>query len=131
MALFPCYLILCDLAAVTCYPSFVIQIGDCLLTLPHQLEPFTASQDNPALNHALQQGVLPFPVDRSEVVRGEEEGEPHPSDDWLGAVARGVMVTYAQQILNIPATLPPAAAQQLATDIGVCGGGVGTGVVEG
>ena len=58
-------------------------------------------------------------MDSGEVVRGEEEGEPHPSDDWLGAVARGVMVTYTQQILNIPA-LPPAAAQQLATDIGVC-----------
>ena len=98
-------------------PTPTPQIGDCLLTLPHQLEPFTASQDSPALNHALQQGVLPFPVDGSVAMR-EEEGEAHPSDDWLGAVARGVMATYTQQILNIPA-LPPPAAQQLATDLGV------------
>ena len=35
------------------------QIGDYLLTMPQQLEPFT-SQDNPALNHALQHGRLPF-----------------------------------------------------------------------
>ena len=35
------------------------QIGDCLLTMPQQLEPFT-SQDNPALSHALKHGRLPF-----------------------------------------------------------------------
>jgi hypothetical protein len=90
------------------------QVGDYLLTLPHQLEPFT-SQDNPALNHALQQGVLPFPDDMA--LSKEEEGEPHPSTVWLGAVARGTMATYTQQILHIP-SLPPPAAQQLATDIG-------------
>lgn len=92
-----------------------IQIGDCLLTLPHQLEPFT-SQENPALNHALQHGILPFPDDRGVML--EEEGEPHPSDQWLGAVARGTMITYTQHILHIP-SLPPLAAHQLATDIGM------------
>lgn len=86
-----------------------------MLTLPHQLEPFT-SQDSPALSHALQQGLLPFPPDRV-IMREEEGGEPHPSDQWLGAVARGTMTTYADQILQIP-SLPPAAAHQLATDIG-------------
>lgn len=35
------------------------QIGDYLLTLPQQLEPFT-SQDNPALMAALQRGKLPY-----------------------------------------------------------------------
>lgn len=85
-----------------------------MLTLPHQLEPFT-SQDSPALNHALQHGILPFPDDRD--LARDDEGEPHPSDEWLGAVARGAMTTYAQQVLQI-ASLPPAAARQLATDIG-------------
>ena len=47
------------------------------------------------------------------------EGEGHPSDDWLGAVARGTMDTYVQSILRLdPVT--PQAAQQLATDIGLC-----------
>ena len=37
----------------------LLQIGDYLLTMPQQLEPFT-SQDNPALSHALKHGRLPF-----------------------------------------------------------------------
>ena len=46
-----------------------------------------------------------------------EEGEGHPSDRWLAAVAEGTMATYTENILVIP-SLPPAAAYQLATDIG-------------
>ena len=37
-----------------------VQIGDYLLTLPQQLEPFT-SQESPALSAALKQSHLPFP----------------------------------------------------------------------
>ena len=36
------------------------QIGDYLLTLPQQLDPFT-SQDSPALLAALKAGRLPYP----------------------------------------------------------------------
>ena len=43
--------------------------------------------------------------------------EEHPSDAWLGAIARGTMDTYAKNILQIP-SLPLQAALQLATDIG-------------
>ena len=100
------------------------QIGDYLLTLPQQLEPFT-SQDNPALLHALKHGRLPFPDPEAPPFLlgggggegGGEEGEGHPSDDWLGAIARGTMETYVRCILEI-SSLPPAAAEQLATDIG-------------
>ena len=54
----------------------------------------------------------------TEVVEGEEgETEEHPSDAWLGAIARGTMDTYAKNILHIPG-LPLQAALQLATDIG-------------
>ena len=47
---------------------------------------------------------------------GEGEGEEHPSDAWLGAVARGTMSTYMTNILQIP-SLSQQAASQLATDI--------------
>ena len=146
-----------------------VQIGDYLLTLPQQLEPFT-SQDSPALAAALRDGRLPFPDTDSGLIsqgtctiprivgasnlhthththnthshylpppppppppthihmshtvtesseRGEDDQEDHPSDAWLGAIARGTMETYVQSILQIP-SLPPQAALQLATDIG-------------
>lgn len=46
-----------------------------------------------------------------------DEGEGHPSDRWLAAIAEGTMATYTDNILLIP-SLPPAAAHQLITDIG-------------
>ena len=39
---------------------FLHQIGDYLLTLPQQLEPFI-TQENPALEAAMKAGNLPFP----------------------------------------------------------------------
>ena len=39
-------------------PLYCLQIGDYLLTLPQQLEPFM-SHDNPALASALKTGKLP------------------------------------------------------------------------
>ena len=39
---------------------FLRQIGDYLLTLPQQLEPFI-TQENPALEAAMKAGNLPFP----------------------------------------------------------------------
>ena len=46
-----------------------------------------------------------------------EDGEGHPSDTWLCAVAEGTMETYANSILQIP-SISEAAAEQLTTDIG-------------
>lgn len=55
--------------------------------------------------------------EEEEEGRGEEgEGEEHPSDAWLGAIARGTMSTYMTNILQI-ASLSQQAACQLATDI--------------
>ena len=39
---------------------YLYQIGDYLLTLPQQLEPFI-TQENPALEVAMKAGNLPFP----------------------------------------------------------------------
>ena len=46
----------------------------------------------------------------------DREGEEHPSEAWLGAVARGTMSTYMTNILQI-SSLSQQAASQLATDI--------------
>ena len=46
------------------------------------------------------------------------EGETHPADAWLGAMAHGTMETYVNSILQIT-SLSEDASQQLAADIGV------------
>ena len=47
---------------------FYQKIGDYLLTLPQQLEPFI-TQDNPGLAAAMKAGNLPFPDIQGIVVR--------------------------------------------------------------
>ena len=46
-----------------------------------------------------------------------DEGEGHPSDRWLAAIAEGTMATYTDNILLIP-SLPLGSVHQLITDIG-------------
>lgn len=41
---------------------FVMQVGDSLLTLPEQLEPYF-TQDNPSLISALKEGKIPYQKD--------------------------------------------------------------------
>lgn len=41
---------------------FVMQVGDSLLTLPEQLEPYF-TQDNPTLISALKEGKIPYQKD--------------------------------------------------------------------
>lgn len=53
----------------------------------------------------------------SAVMDVSVEEDWHPSDEWLGAVARGTMETYVDNVLLIPSLSFPA-AQQLVTDIG-------------
>ncbi|XP_019849814.1 PREDICTED: conserved oligomeric Golgi complex subunit 7-like [Amphimedon queenslandica] len=100
-----------DLPSFSLSPlTYITEIGDHLLTLPEQLEPFT-SQDNPSLAAAMKHGRLPFT---------EDDGENRDlslSDMWLDAIARGTMETYVESILKIP-RLTDAAALQLSTDIG-------------
>ncbi|XP_033122594.1 conserved oligomeric Golgi complex subunit 7-like [Anneissia japonica] len=89
--------------------EYITKIGQYLMTLPQQLEPFT-SQENPALAKALERGRLPFPPEQ-----GGLEVE-HLADYWLGAIARGVMYTYVEAILKIE-ELTSHSTRQLITDI--------------
>ncbi|XP_071949491.1 conserved oligomeric Golgi complex subunit 7-like [Antedon mediterranea] len=99
-----------DLPTFSLSPQeYITKIGQYLMTLPQQLEPFT-SQENPALAKALETGRLPFPPEQ-----GGLEVE-HLADYWLGAIARGVMYTYVESILKID-ELTAHAARQLVTDI--------------
>lgn len=101
---------------------YITEIGDYLLTLPQQLEPFT-SQDSPSLVAALQRGHLPY-MDtevqgriRPSVSESEDADiEDHPSQVWISAVARGTMLNYSKNILKIP-SFTEMSAHQLSTDI--------------
>ncbi|XP_071798393.1 conserved oligomeric Golgi complex subunit 7-like [Asterias amurensis] len=99
-----------DLPTFSLSPQeYITKIGQYLMTLPQQLEPFT-SQENPSLEKALETGKLPYPPEA-----GSATAE-HLADYWLGAIARGTMHTYVEAILKIT-ELTPNATRQLATDI--------------
>ncbi|KAK2555452.1 Conserved oligomeric Golgi complex subunit 7 [Acropora cervicornis] len=85
-----------------------LQIGDYLLTLPQQLEPFI-TQDNPGLAAAMKAGNLPFP----DI---QDQDEHNPGSNWLGSIARGTMHVYTESILRIH-ELTPYSTQQLLADI--------------
>ncbi|PIK54807.1 putative conserved oligomeric Golgi complex subunit 7 [Apostichopus japonicus] len=89
--------------------EYITKIGQYVMTLPQQLEPFT-SQDNPMLDKAMETGRLPYPPEP-----GSPEVE-HLADHWLGSVARGTMHSYVEAILKIP-EISPHATRQLGTDI--------------
>ncbi|EDV28101.1 uncharacterized protein TRIADDRAFT_53345 [Trichoplax adhaerens] len=102
-----------DLPTFISPSSYITQIGDYLLNLPQQLEPF-ATQNNPSLEMALKEGKLPYP-DTSD----NEDTSLNVNDTtiyWLGAVARGTVLTYVENIMKIP-TLTDHAARQLIEDI--------------
>ncbi|KAL9988225.1 hypothetical protein ACROYT_G002647 [Oculina patagonica] len=88
--------------------GYITHIGDYLLTLPQQLEPFI-TQENPALEAAMKAGNLPFPDQ-------QDEDEHHPGTYWLGSIARGTMQAYTESILRIH-ELTPYSTQQLLADI--------------
>jgi hypothetical protein len=101
-----------DLPSFSLSPlSYITEIGDQLLTLPQQLEPFTLT-DNPSLMAAMRLGKLPYTNEGSN----RNEGDLNLSDMWLDAISCGTMETYIESILLIP-RLTDAAALQLATDI--------------
>ncbi|XP_022793390.1 conserved oligomeric Golgi complex subunit 7-like [Stylophora pistillata] len=90
--------------------GYITHIGDYLLTLPQQLEPFI-TQENPALETAMRAGNLPFPD-----LQAADEDEHHPGTYWLGSIARGTMHAYTESILRIH-ELTPYSTQQLLADI--------------
>ncbi|CAB4019866.1 conserved oligomeric Golgi complex subunit 7-like [Paramuricea clavata] len=87
--------------------GYITEVGDYLLTLPHQLELFMV-QDNPALETALKAGKLQFSRDTGE--------EQDPASKWLSSVAQATMHTYVESILRIP-ELTVFASKQLVADI--------------
>ncbi|XP_031568834.1 conserved oligomeric Golgi complex subunit 7-like [Actinia tenebrosa] len=87
--------------------GYITHIGDHLLTLPQQLEPFI-TKENPALEAAMKTGKLPFP--------DEQEENIDPASHWLGSIARGTIHTYVENILRIH-ELTPYSTKQLLADI--------------
>ncbi|CAH1780014.1 unnamed protein product [Owenia fusiformis] len=97
-----------DLPTFSLSPQeYITKIGQYLMTLPQQLEPFTM-QDNPALIVALKHGKLPF-TDIQEVPE-------HIADVWLDSISKGTMHTYSEEILKVN-TITAHATRQMITDI--------------
>ncbi|XP_074645034.1 conserved oligomeric Golgi complex subunit 7-like [Tubulanus polymorphus] len=101
--------LLSDLPTFSLSPQeYITKIGQYLLTLPQQLEPFTM-EHNPAIIVALKHGRLPFTDESAEL-------PDHIADLWLESIARGTMHTYCEEILKIH-DLSAHATKQLITDI--------------
>jgi len=90
--------------------SYITQVGDCLLTLPQQLEPYFV-QDNDPLMRALQAGKVPFTND--EGTQAENIDFDHI---WLNGLATGTTSIYTECIKKIK-HLTPHSSTQLVADI--------------
>jgi conserved oligomeric Golgi complex subunit 7 len=90
--------------------EYITQIGQYLLTLPQNFEPFTM-QDNTNLKVALRRGKLPF-LDQNDL-----------SDDitacWLDSIATATVIAFCDQILKIDQRLSVNSQRQLIIDIGI------------
>lgn len=88
--------------------EYITKIGQYLLTLPQNFEPFTM-QDNSNLVVALRKGKLPF-LDEQDL-----------SDDltacWLDSIANATYSTFCEEILKI-GQISVNAQRQLIIDIG-------------
>lgn len=125
--------------------AYITQVGEQLLTLPQQLEPFMGDDDDDtaggsgggagdgevdgdgaesAANSASNINSSPVAVALrnsklpvAAVFDGVGEGEVlSVSDEWLGSAAQGVMNRYVEEIVKI-AKVTPAGAAQLSADI--------------
>lgn len=89
--------------------EYITKIGQYLLTLPQNFEPFTM-QDNASLIVALHKGKLPY-LDVKDL-----------SDDitacWLDSIANATAITYCDEILNIQHNISINSQRQLIIDIG-------------
>lgn len=88
--------------------EYITQVGQYLMTLPQQLEPFTMS-DNPMLAVALRHGKLPYISELAEVSEST-------SNQWLESVARGTVHVFTEHILKIR-ELTEQSTKQLIMDI--------------
>jgi len=85
---------------------YITHIGDSLLTLPQQLEPFFVQDQNNNLLTALKVGQIPY----------QEQDGAHYDHQWLESFARGAMNVYAEAILKVT-MVTPYATRQLIADI--------------
>ncbi|XP_065068416.1 conserved oligomeric Golgi complex subunit 7-like [Rhopilema esculentum] len=88
--------------------SCITDVGDYLLTLPQQLEPFF-TQDNTFLSTALKAGQIPY-TDQQD--SGEEDDH-----FWLIGFARGTMDHFIDNVLKIVELKSKNATRQLIADI--------------
>eukprot|EP00047_Mylnosiga_fluctuans_P015500 m.47123 g.47123 ORF g.47123 m.47123 type:complete len:692 (-) comp5953_c0_seq2:258-2333(-) len=89
--------------------AYVTKIGEYLLTLPQQLEPFLSQEDD-AFAIALRACSAPFEG------AGPLKHDENAADAWLNAVCHGTMELYRKTIWAIPKLSTPG-ARQLSTDI--------------
>ena len=89
--------------------EYITKIGQYLLTLPQNFEPFTM-QDNANLIVALHKGKLPY-LDIKDL-----------SDDitacWLDSIASATAITFCDEILNNQQQISVNSQRQLIIDIG-------------
>lgn len=86
---------------------YITHVGDSLLTLPQQLEPFFVQDQNTNLLAALKVGKIPYQ---------ENQDGAHYDHQWLESFARGAMKVYADSILKIT-MVTDYATRQLTADI--------------
>lgn len=89
--------------------EYITNVGQYLMTLPQQLEPFTG-ENILTMQVALKFGHLPFTTSSGELPE-------HMAEMWLESLARGSLHNYCEQILLIP-ELTPTSTKQLLIDIG-------------
>ena len=92
---------------------YISEIGEYLLTLPQQLEPFL-SQDDSLFAKALQACEQPFHADCTGIFSSQRHD--NAADIWLNAICKGVMKNYMSSVLLIP-KLTAQGAHQLSADI--------------
>mmetsp|Transcript_5146 Transcript_5146/g.8490 ORF Transcript_5146/g.8490 Transcript_5146/m.8490 type:complete len:941 (-) Transcript_5146:66-2888(-) len=102
--------------------EYITQIGEHLLTLPQQLEPFAAAVMSPHhhslssdSNHNSAAAAHAFP-DEAEEAENEERSSAF-AHGWITSIAKGTVSLYVEQILQI-SSITPHGARQLSTDIG-------------
>jgi len=88
--------------------GYITQVGEQLLMLPQQLEPFLGDDSN-AVTAAFRNSKL----SESAGMVSEEGGV---ADEWLSVVAEGVMAMYADEILKIK-KITANGSMQLSADI--------------
>jgi len=93
--------------------TYVTRIGEHLLLLPQQLEPYAT---DPYLT--LANNLLPF-LESSEILAAQELTEDEEIDTtelWIISVVRGTMILYYSKVLQIP-HLSEQGCKQLVTDL--------------